>query len=131
MKYVLIMLIAFSAVSIKTQTVVRVPEPQYIAVDSKDNVYIAIKYGIIRVTPDGTLTNLTKVAGTIGDMDKNWKNLIVDSKDNFYASDDRLIYKFAFDRAANSWESYLPGSNGPISSRTAPSRPPVLIRSTK
>ncbi len=56
----------------------RVPEPQYIAVDSKDNVYVAVKYGIIRITPDGTLTNLTKG----GDLDPTWTNLIIDSKDN-------------------------------------------------
>ena len=42
---------------------VRVSEPQYLAIDSRDNVYVALKYGIIKITPDGTLTNLTKEAG--------------------------------------------------------------------
>src|SRR3954452_8405719 len=74
----------------------RVSEPQYIAIDSKDNVFVAIKYGIIKITPDGTLTNLTKQASIIGDLDRTWKNLIVDSKDNLYANDDKVIYKFTF-----------------------------------
>ncbi len=71
----------------------RVSEPQYIAVDSKDNVYVALKYGIIKITPDGTVTNLTKQAGTIGDLDRIWQNLIIDTKDNLYANDGKLIYK--------------------------------------
>ena len=74
----------------------RVPEPQYVAIDSKDNVFVALKYGIIKITPDGTLTNLTKQAGTIGDLDRTWKNLIIDSKDNLYANDGKIIYRFNF-----------------------------------
>lgn len=73
----------------------RVPEPNSIAIDSKDNVFVAIKYGIVRITPDGTLTNLTKVANTNADMDRPWTNLVVDSRDNLYANDGKLIYKFA------------------------------------
>lgn len=100
MKYIILILAVFFVIGIKAQPPVsRVPEPQYLAIDSKDNVFVAIKYGIVKITPDGMLTNLTKVAGTIGDLDKHWKNLIIDSKDNLYASDDRLIYRFSFDRA--------------------------------
>ncbi|MDQ2922021.1 MAG: hypothetical protein M3R52_10490 [Acidobacteriota bacterium] len=72
----------------------RVSEPQYIAVDSRDNVYAALKYGIIKITPDGTVTNLTKQAGTIGEFDRPWSNLLIDSKDNLYANDGKVIYKF-------------------------------------
>ena len=72
----------------------RVSEPQYIAVDSKDNVYAALKYGIIKITPDGTLTNLTKEPGRIGDLDRVWTNLIIDSRDNLYANDGKVIFKF-------------------------------------
>jgi len=100
MKCAFLLLVVLFVANVHAQTpVVRVPEPHYIAVDSKDNVYVAIKYGIIRITPDGTLTNLTKVAGTIGDLDKTWKNLIIDSRDNLYANDDGAIYKFTFDRS--------------------------------
>jgi hypothetical protein len=96
----ILLVIAIFSVSVGAQTpVVRVPEPHYIAIDSKDNVYVAIKYGIIRITPDGTLTNLTKIAGTIGDLDKTWKNLVIDSRDILYANDGKLIYKFTFDRS--------------------------------
>lgn len=85
------------AVNLPAQTVPsRVPEPQSVAIDSKDNVFVAIKYGIVKITPDGTLTNLTKVAGTNAEMDRHWSNLIIDSKDNLYANDGKLIYKFAF-----------------------------------
>lgn len=96
MKSTILLVLVLLAAATQAQPLSRVPEPQYIAIDSKDNVYVAIKYGIIRIAPDGKLTNLTKVAGTIGDLDKNWKNLIIDSKDDLYASDDRLIYKFTF-----------------------------------
>lgn len=85
------------AVNLPAQTVPsRVPEPQSVAIDSKDNIFVAIKYGIVKITPDGTLTNLTKVAGTNAEMDRHWSNLIIDSKDNLYANDGKLIYKFAF-----------------------------------
>ena len=75
-----------------------VSTPQYIAIDSKDNLFVGLQYGIIKITPDGTITNLTKQAGTIGPLDRKWNNLIIDSKDNLYANDGKLIYKFTFDR---------------------------------
>lgn len=71
----------------------RVSEPQHIVVDSKDNVFVTLKYGILKITPDGTVTNITKQAGIIGPLDKTWRNLIIDSKDNLYANDGNLIYK--------------------------------------
>jgi NHL repeat-containing protein len=70
-----------------------VSTPQHIVVDSKDNVYVTLKYGIIRITPDGKVTNLTKEPGVIGPLDKPWSNLIIDSKDNLYANDGNIIYK--------------------------------------
>ncbi len=71
----------------------RVSEPQHVVVDSKDNVFATLKYGIIKITPDGTLINITKVPGVIGPLDRIWRNLIIDSKDNLYANDGNLIYK--------------------------------------
>jgi hypothetical protein len=97
MKYFVLFATLAFAVNLPSQTVPsRVPEPQSIAIDSNDNVFAAIKYGIVRITPDGTFTNLTKVAGTNADMDRPWSNLIIDSQDNLYANDGKLIYKFAF-----------------------------------
>src|SRR4249920_236112 len=97
MKYFVLCAALAFAVNLAAQTVPsRVPEPQSVAIDSKDNVFVAIKYGIVKITPDGTLTNLTKVAGTIAELDRHWSNLIIDSKDNLYANDGKLIYKFTF-----------------------------------
>jgi hypothetical protein len=70
-----------------------VSEPQYLVVDSKDNVFVTRKYGILKITPDGTVTNITKEAGIIGPLDRQWRNLIIDSKDNLYANDGNIIYK--------------------------------------
>ena len=73
----------------------RVSTPQYIAIDSRDNLFVGLQYGIIRISPDGSVTNLTQADR---DLDRKWSNLIVDSKDNLYANDGKLIYKFTYDR---------------------------------
>lgn len=93
MKYFIVFATLFFANSLPAQ-LTSVPEPQYVVVDSRDNVFVTIKYGIIKISPDGTLTNLTKIPGTIGKLDRTWSNLIIDSKDNLYANDGNLIYKF-------------------------------------
>ena len=93
MKYLALLIALVFANGLLAQAPSRVPEPQYVAIDSKDNVYVAVKYGILRIAPDGTLTNLT----TTGELDRNWKNLIIDSKDNLYANDGKLIYRFNFE----------------------------------
>ncbi len=71
----------------------RVSTPEHIVVDSRDNVFATLKYGIVKITPDGTITNLTKQSTGIGDLDRTWGNLIIDSKDNLYANDGKVIYK--------------------------------------
>lgn len=71
----------------------RVSTPQHIVVDSKDNVFATLKYGIIKIAPDGKVTNITKETGVIGPLDRTWSNLIIDSKDNLYANDGNIIYK--------------------------------------
>jgi hypothetical protein len=95
MKHFIAFAVLFFATSSPAQTA-RVAGPRYVAVDSKDNVFVALQYGIIKISPDGTLTNLTKIPGTIGDLDRTWKNLVIDSKDNLYANDGNIIYKFGF-----------------------------------
>lgn len=69
-----------------------VPEPQYIAIDSKDNIFVTLKYGLMKIAPDGTMTDLSKQGR---DIDRAWKNLIIDSKDNLYANENAgtAIYK--------------------------------------
>ena len=64
-----------------------VSEPQYLVVDSKDNVFVTRKYGMLKIAPDGTVTDLSKQGSAIGGMDRTWTNLIIDSKDNLYATE--------------------------------------------
>jgi hypothetical protein len=76
--------------------VTRVSTPQYIAIDSRDNLFVGLQYGIIRISPDGNVVNLTQ---SDRDLDRKWNNLVIDSKNNLYANDGKLIYKFTFDRS--------------------------------
>ena len=98
----------------------QVSTPQYIAIDSRDNLFVGLQYGIIRISPDGSVTNLTK---SDRELDRNWANLIVDSKDNLYANDGKLIYKFTFDRSGKFAGSIFAGQkwtydlvDGPLAS---------------
>lgn len=95
MKYSTILAALFFALSFPAQPtqLTQVSTPQFLVVDSHDNVFVTLKYGIARITPDGTVTNLTKQVGTIGDLDRSWHNLIIDSKDNLYANDGNIIYR--------------------------------------
>jgi hypothetical protein len=94
MKYVMLFAAILFPIHLPAQTLPpRVSTPQHIVVDSKDNVFATLKYGIVKITPDGTVTNITKEAGIIGALDRPWHNLIIDSKDNLYANDGNLIYK--------------------------------------
>ena len=107
MKYFIIFATLFFANSLPAQ-LTSVPEPQYLVIDSRDNVFVTIKYGIIKISPDGTLTNLTKIPGTIGKLDRAWSNLIIDSKDNLYANDGNLIYNSPSVPTIRSSAMYLP-----------------------
>ena len=90
----LLVTLALSACAFAQTT--RVSTLQYIAIDSRDNLFVGLQYGIIRISPDGSVTNLTQADR---ELDRKWNNLIVDSKDNLYANDGKLIYKFTYDRA--------------------------------
>ena len=90
--FLIILALSISAFAQVTQ----VSTPQYIAIDSRDNLFVGLQYGIIRISPDGKVTNLTQ---SNRDLDRKWSNLIIDSKDNLYANDGKLIYKFTFDRS--------------------------------
>jgi len=94
MNYLAILATLGLSISLLTQTPpARVSEPQHIVVDSKDNVFVTLKYGMLKIAPDGTVTDLSKQGPAIGGMDRNWKDLIVDSKDNLYAHDGNVIHK--------------------------------------
>lgn len=82
-----------------------VSEPQFLVVDSHDNIFVTRKYGLLKIAPDGTITDLSKQGPVIGGMDRQWKNLIIDSKDNLYANENggTAIFKItvsADDKAA-------------------------------
>lgn len=89
---VIVLTFNFSAQAQERQTV---SEPQYIVVDSKDNIFVTRKYGMLKIAPDGTVTDLSKQGPVIGGMDRTWTNLIIDSKDNLYATENggTAVYK--------------------------------------
>jgi hypothetical protein len=95
MKYLMLIAAMFFAVNLSAQ--VRAPgsvsTPQHIVVDSRDNVFVTLKYGMLKIAPDGTVTDLSKQGPVIGGMDRSWSNLIIDSKDNLYANDGKVIYR--------------------------------------
>jgi NHL repeat len=92
MKIFAIIFILTLAVYSKAQTPVLTSSPRDIVVDSKDNVYVLVKYGMIKITPDGTLIELRKIDGNKA-LDYTMYNLVIDSKDNLYVGKDNLIRK--------------------------------------
>ena len=48
---------------------------------------------MLKIAPDGSVTDLSKQGPVVGGMDRTWTNLIIDSKDNLYANDGKVIYK--------------------------------------
>ena len=94
MKVLILLAAIFFAIDLTAQ--VRPPgsvsTPQHIVVDSKDNVFVTLKYGVLKIAPNGTVTDLSKQGPVIGGMDRTWSNLIIDSKDNLYANDGKVIY---------------------------------------
>ena len=83
----------FLAVNVSAQDATVLAEPYHIVVDSKDNVFVTRKYGLVKIAPNGTIANLSKQGPVIGGMDRAWHDLIIDSKDNMYAHDGKEIYK--------------------------------------
>jgi hypothetical protein len=92
MKYFLLLAAIIFTVNLPAQTPL-LNEPQHIVVDSMDNVFVTLKYGIAKISPDGIITDLSKQGPVIGGMDRTWRGLIIDSKDNLYAHDGNVIYK--------------------------------------
>ena len=58
MKALLLLAAVVFAINLPTQT--RPPgsvsTPQYLVVDSRDNVFVTLKYGMLKIAPDGTVT---------------------------------------------------------------------------
>ncbi|MCC6327162.1 MAG: hypothetical protein IT174_01515 [Acidobacteria bacterium] len=84
-KYLLFAFLVLSVPAVESaQERKLVPEPQYIVVDSKDNIFVTLKYGLMKISPDGVMTDLSKQGR---DIDRSWRNLIIDSKDDLYANE--------------------------------------------
>jgi len=98
MKYLVLIAAIFVSVNVSAQDASVLAEPKHIVVDSKDNVFVTRKYGLVKIAPDGTITNLSKQGPVIGGMDRVWHDLIIDSKDNLYAHDGKEIYKIVVSR---------------------------------
>ena len=121
MKYIVLIAVFFVSLNVSAQDATVLAEPQHIVVDSKDNVFVTRKYGLVKIAPDGTITNLSKQGPVIGGMDRAWYDLIIDSKDNMYAHDGKEIYKIVVSRdnivtltrfAGQQWSSKL--EDGPL-----------------
>lgn len=68
--------------------------PRHLVIDSKDNLYVTMKYGIARVSPEGQFTDLRKLEGG-NRIDMSFENggLVIDSRDNLIAVIGASIYK--------------------------------------
>jgi len=75
-----------------SQTAPLTTSPSGLVIDSKDNVYVLIKYGLIKITPEGVITDLRKIKGNEA-LDYTMYNLVIDSKDNLYVGKDNVIKK--------------------------------------
>jgi hypothetical protein len=87
MKFLILIAAVLFTTNAPAQTTTLVSTPQYIVVDSQDNIFVTRKYGMLKIAPDGTVTDLSKQGPAIGGMDRTWSNLIIDSKDNLYATE--------------------------------------------
>src|SRR5215212_5579813 len=87
MKYFILIIALLFPLDLTAQGATVVSTPEYLVVDSHDNIFVTRKYGLLKIAPDGTVTDLSKQGPAIGGMDRQWKNLIIDSKDNLYANE--------------------------------------------
>lgn len=79
----------------ETEQLKVIPHPMRMAIDSKDNLYVTMKYGIARVAPDGTFTDLRKLDGGNA-IDFNMETaagIVIDSKDNLFLANGASIHK--------------------------------------
>ena len=80
--------------------------PTKIVIDSKDNLYVLLAYGIARISPDGQINRFTKdnpnvIGGKFNNskyLDRQWHSIVIDAKDNIYLAERnvKVIYKMAF-----------------------------------
>ncbi len=87
MKYFILFAALLFPTTLLAQDIQVLAEASDIVVDSKDNLFVTRKYGLVKIAPDGKITDLSKQGPVIGGMDRSWTNLIIDSKNNLYATE--------------------------------------------
>ena len=92
MKYFIFIVSFLFPFQLSAQNATIVSTPEHIVVDSKDNIFVTRKYGLVKITPDGAITDLSKQVPGKG-LDRIWQGLIIDSNDNLYANDGNVIFK--------------------------------------
>jgi len=95
MKKALLIISVLIAPALFAQSSIEQPklnEPSGLVTDSNDNLFVLMKYGIAKITPDGKVIDLRKLDGN-GSIDRAYKNLVIDSKNTLYASDGNIISK--------------------------------------
>jgi hypothetical protein len=92
MKHVILLAAILFPIQLAAQYATVVSTPQHIVVDSKDNIFVTRKYGLVKIAPDGTITDLSKQGPGKG-LDRMWQDLIIDSNDNLYANDGNVVFK--------------------------------------
>src|SRR5687767_6036846 len=92
MKYIILFSILLLPLQLTAQSATIVSAPQHLVVDSKDNIFVTRQYGLVKIAPDGTITDLSKKIPGKG-LDRTWHDLVIDSKDNLYANDGNVIFK--------------------------------------
>jgi len=70
MKNLIFFAVLIFAVTTAAQEATVLAEPRHIVVDSRDNVFVTRKYGLVKIAPDGTITDLSKQGPVIGGMDR-------------------------------------------------------------
>ena len=108
MKITLAIILLFLSTHLPAQTSNESPVngPTKIAIDSKDNLYVLLAYGIAKISPDGQINRFTKnnpnvIGGKFNNstyLDRQWHSIVIDAKDIIYIAerDDKVIYKMVF-----------------------------------
>jgi hypothetical protein len=92
MKYIIFIMILFFPAQLLAQSATIVSTPQHIVIDSRDNLFVTRQYGLVKIAPDGAITDLSKQGSGKG-MDRSWQDMVIDSKDNLYLNDGNVLFK--------------------------------------
>lgn len=86
MKIILFILLFLVHIHADGQTGI-VHKPGKMAIDSKDNLYVSIRFGIVKISPKGEIEKIT---------DRRFDHIAIDRKDNIYLAESEAIYQLKF-----------------------------------